>query len=193
MEINWLWISAVNGAVLLALLGIVIGIRRGASRKWKDQFAQFDDAVRSAEMSNAAYFRSLEQMLKNLEFVRALTEQTEQRLAGIVARPGTERDGRFETAALLLSSGEKPAKVASMLNLPLSQVKRAREPQKASAKGRKAAQKIVAEQGTAESKGHMSLWSARVKKLFPKTESSEIAGNDHGTNGQSGPNGTAGS
>jgi hypothetical protein len=76
-------------------------------------------------MSNAAYFRSLEQMLKNLEFVRALTEQTEQRLAGIVARPGTERDGRFETAALLLSSGEKPAKVASMLNLPLSQVKRA--------------------------------------------------------------------
>jgi hypothetical protein len=57
MEINWLWISAVNGAVLLALLGIVVGIRRSGNPKWKDQFAQFDDAVRSAEMSNAAYFR----------------------------------------------------------------------------------------------------------------------------------------
>jgi len=193
MEINWLWISAVNGAVLLALLGIVMGRRRGAKRNWKDQFAQFDDAVRSAEMSNAAYFRSLEQMLKNLESVRALTEQTEQRLSGIVARPGTDRDGRFETAALLLSSGEKPAKVASMLNLPLSHVKRVREPQKASAKGRKAAQKIVAEQATAEREGRMSLWSARVKKLFPQTTSSEIGGNDHGANGQSGPNATAGS
>jgi len=191
MEINWLWISAVNGAVLLALLGIVIGIRRGANRKWKDQFAQFDDAVRSAEMSNAAYFRSLEQMLKNLEFVRALTEQTEQRLSGIIARPGTERDGRFETAALLLSSGEKPAKVASMLNLPLSHVKRVREPQKASARGHKAAQKT--EQATAEREGRMSLWSTRVKKLFPQTASSEIGGNDHGANGQSGPNATAGS
>jgi hypothetical protein len=182
MEINWLWISAQNGAVLLALLGIVIGIRRGANRKWKDQFAQFDDAVRSAEMSNAAYFRSLEQMLKNLEFVRALTEQTEQRLSGIVARPGTERDGRFETAAL-----------ASMLNLPLSHVKRVREPQNASARGRKTVQKLVAEQATVEREGRMSLWSARVKKLFPQTVSSENGGNDHGANGQSGPNATAGS
>ena len=80
-----------------------------------------------------------------------------------------------------------------MLNLPLSQIKRARGPQKASAKGRKAAHKIVAEQAMAESNGHMSLWSARVKKLFPKTASSEIADNDQAAHGPSGHNGTAGS
>lgn len=190
MEINWMWIAAANGAFLLALLGVVLGMRRGANRKWKDQFAQFDDAVRSSEMTNSAYFRSLEQMLKNLEFVRACTEQAEQRLSSIVARPGAERDGRFETAALLLSTGEKPAKVASMLNLPLSQVKRARESQKASGRGRKAAPKIVAEQAGADRKGRMSLWSARVKKLFPQTASSE---NGHIENGSDGFNGTAGS
>jgi hypothetical protein len=193
METNWLWIAGVNGAVLMVLLGLVIGTRRGANRKWRDQFAQFDDAVRSVEMTNSAYFRSLEQMLKNLEFVRACTEEAEQRLSGIVARPGAERDGRFETAALLLSAGEKPAKVASMLGLPLSQVKRAREPQKASAKGRKAARKIAAEQSMAERKGHMSIWSARVKKLFPQTASSEIGANGQTDNGPNGLNGTSAS
>jgi hypothetical protein len=190
MEFNLIWSAAANGVLLLVLFAVVIGMRRGANRKWKDQFAQFDDAVRAAELTNAAYFRSLEQMLKNLEFVRACTEQAEQRLAGIIARPGAERDGRYETAALLLSAGEKPAKIASMLNLSLSQVKRAREPQKPSARGRKAAQKIVVEQATAERKGRMSLWSAGVKKLFPQSGSNEIDGNGQVENGL---NGTTGS
>ncbi len=88
-------------------------------------------------MTNSAYFRSLEQMLKNLEFVRCSMEQAEQRLSAIVARSGRDRDGRHETAALLLSAGEKPAKIAAMLNLPLHQVKRACEPQRPALKGRK--------------------------------------------------------
>jgi hypothetical protein len=178
---------------LLTLFAVVIGIRRHANRKWKDQFAYFDDAVRAAEMTNAAYFRSLECMLKNLEFVRACTEQAEQRLAGIITRPGTERDGRFETAALLLSAGEKPAKVASMLNLPLNQVKRAREPQKTAARGRKAAQKIVGEQTAEERKGRMGLWSARVKKLFPQSAAEANDGSREVENGPNGFNGTAAS
>jgi hypothetical protein len=44
-----------------------------------------------------------------------------------------------------------------------------------------------------EREGRMSLWSNRVKKLFPQTASSEIGGNDQGANGQSGSNATAGS
>jgi hypothetical protein len=191
MDSNWLWIAAVNGALLLALFAVVIGIRRNANRKWQDQFAHFDDAVRAAELTNGAYFRSLESMLKSLEFVRACTEQAEQRLAGIVARPRAESDSRFETAALLLSAGEKPAKVAAMLNLPLNQVKRAREPQKTSPRGRKAAPKIVAEQTAPERKGRMGLWSARVKKLFPQSESELNDSSSHVENGPNGLNGTA--
>jgi hypothetical protein len=104
-----------------------------------------------------------------------------------------ERDGRHETAALLLSTGEKPAKVASMLNLPLSQVTRARDPQKASTRARKAAaEKNVAEQSTAELKSRMGLWSARVKKIFPQAASSENRGNGPVENGADGLNGAAG-
>jgi hypothetical protein len=177
------------------VLIVSIAVRRvGANRKWKDQFAQFADAVRSVEMTNSAYFRSLEQMLKNLEFVRNCTEQAERRLSDIISRSSSERDGRNETAALLLSAGEKPAKIAAMLNLPLRQVRRAREPHKTSLKGRKPAeQKIVVEQATTPRKERMSLWSARVKKLFPQPVSGDSGGNGHEESGSDGFNGAAGS
>ena len=181
MEISWIWIACANAVLWLAGLGVAIAIRRaGAQRKWQDQFAQFGDAVRSVELTNSAYFRSLEQMLKNLEFVRCSMEQAEQRLSGIVSRSGRDRDGRHETAALLLSAGEKPAKIAAMLNLPLNQVKRAREPQRPAPKGRKTqVQKSATGQAPAMRKDRMSLWSARVKKMFPQALSSGNGGGDN--------------
>jgi hypothetical protein len=195
MEINWVMLASVNAAWILVVLIAAIAVRRnGMNRDWKDQFAQFADAVRGVEMTNSAYFRSLEQMLKNLEFVRGCTEQAERRLSDIVSRSGSERDGRYQTAALLLSAGEKPAKIAAMLNLPLSQVKRARESQKTPAKGRKPlVQRVVAEEATTPRKERMSLWSARVKKLFPQPVVSENGGDGHEEGGSGGFNGTAGS
>jgi hypothetical protein len=115
---------AITSAALLAVVWFVLKkYPVGARRKWRDPFAGFDEVVRRVEQANGEYFRSLELMLKNLETLRLRTEQAEQRLWGIVARPGIERQDRYEAAELLLVQGQKPAKVASMLNLPLSQIK----------------------------------------------------------------------
>jgi len=100
-------IASGNGVVLLAVFAIVCTIRNSsANRKWKHQFAQFKDAV--------------------IVVVRGRTEQAEPRLFGIVARSDANRNGCCENAVLLPSTGEKPAKIIVMLNLPLSQLKRTR-------------------------------------------------------------------
>lgn len=153
-----IWTTMMSAA--LVALGLFLLTKYQVSKKWKwrDRFDGFDEAVRGVEQTNMAYFRSLELMLRNMESVRALTEQAEQRLWGIVARPGIERHDRYEAAELLLAQGEKPAKVASMLNLPLSQVKSLGDPQKFSNRERTIAVKKMiggndrfARQGRAES------------------------------------------
>ncbi len=85
-----LWI-AITSAALLASVGFVLTKGPfGAKRKWRDPFEGFEGAIRGVEQTEAAYFHSLELMLTNLETVRARTEQAEQRLWGIVTRPGIE-------------------------------------------------------------------------------------------------------
>jgi hypothetical protein len=115
---------AITSVALLAIAWFVLKKYPLATRrKWRDPFAGFDEVVRGVEQTNAEYFCSLDLMLRNLETLRVRMEQAEQKLWGIVARPGAERQDRYEAAELLLAQGQKPAKVASMLNLPLSQVK----------------------------------------------------------------------
>ena len=81
----------ITSAALLASVGFVLRERLfGAKRKWRDPFEGFEAAIRDVEQTEATYFHSLELMLTNLETVRARTEQAEQRLWGIVARPGIE-------------------------------------------------------------------------------------------------------
>ncbi len=159
MELSW--IAGATAIVLFSVLFLARKNRGVAKRKWKDCFSRFDDVVRGVEMTNGAYFRSLEMMLKNLESVRARTEQAEQRLWGIVARPSIERADRYEAAALLLARGRKPAKVASMLNLPLNQVKSFRGPKSNNGKERDSAVQTTTEGNGSHRKNRTEARAAR--------------------------------
>lgn len=158
------WIAGASAILLFSVLFLVKKNRGVTRRKWKDCFSRFDDVIRSVEMTNGAYFRSLEMMLKNLESVRARTEQVEQRLWGIIARPGIERADRYEAAALLLAQGHRPAKVASMLNLPLSQVKSSRGPQNFTGKEGAIAAQRTTEGNRSNRKNRTEIRAARRPK-----------------------------
>jgi len=139
-----IWIGAASALLLLGVLFRTLKRQGGATWKWGSRFERLDSVVGNAEDSSVAYFRSLELMLKNLETVRSRTEHAEQRLWEIVARPNLERENRYEAAELLLAQGQKPARVAALLNLPISEVKAVRGPQnEAGGVRRKAGQKIA--------------------------------------------------
>jgi hypothetical protein len=94
----------------------------GATRKRDQDLARLEEVIRSAELTNGGFFRSLELVQKNLEALIARAEEAERRLQMLMLQPGNEKKDQFTAAALLLGEGQQPDRVASMLKLPLPQV-----------------------------------------------------------------------
>jgi hypothetical protein len=92
------------------------------SRKRDQDLARLEEVIRSAELTNGGFFRSLELVQRNLETLIARAEEAERRLQTIMLQPGNEKKDQFTAAALLLGEGQQPDRVASMLKLPLPQV-----------------------------------------------------------------------
>jgi hypothetical protein len=96
--------------------------------------AHLAEMVRSAEVANSGFFRSLELVQKNLEALIARAENAEQRLRSLMLHPGIEKREQYTAAALLLAEGHDVERVSSMLGLPEAQVHLIRELQQVSAK-----------------------------------------------------------
>jgi hypothetical protein len=96
--------------------------------------AHLAEMVRSAEVANSGFFRSLELVQKNLEALIARAENAEQRLRSLILHPGIEKREQYTAAALLLAEGHDVERVSSMLGLPEAQIHLIRELQQVSAK-----------------------------------------------------------
>jgi hypothetical protein len=93
--------------------------------------------IKTSQLTNDGFFRSLELVQKNLESLLARAENAEQRLRNLMLQPGVEKKEQYTAAALLLAEGQEAQRVASMLNLPLPQVQIVQELQKIASKEKK--------------------------------------------------------
>lgn len=129
------------GGSLLAVLLVwwVARNRLAANHGEKDQnLRQLEAVLKSSQLTNDSFFRSLELVQKNLEALLARAESAEQRIRNLMLQPGMEKREQYTAAALLLGEGQEPRRVASMLNLPLPQVEIVQELQRMGGKEKKA-------------------------------------------------------
>jgi len=117
----------VNGILLLAIFYLWKKRADGATTKRDKNLARLEEVIRSAELTNGGFFRSLELVQKNLESLVARAENAERRLRALMLQPNGDKKDQYAAAALLLGEGQQPERVASMLNLPLPQVQTVRE------------------------------------------------------------------
>ena len=134
-----------EGFWFLIIAPILIALWWLASRRRKQDSPQrtananpLAEMVRSAEVANNGFFRSLELVQKNLEALIARAENAEQRLRSLMLHPGIERREQYTAAALLLAEGHDVERVSSMLGLPEAQVQLIRELQQVSGKEKRA-------------------------------------------------------
>lgn len=140
-------ISAILGLALMALAALKWRRTKPMDEKKIASFAQLEEVLRAAELSNSSFFQSLELVQKNLESLLARAESAEQRLRALMLQPGTEKKEQYAAAALLLGDGQEPQRVASMLNLPLPQVQIVRELQKMTLKEKKSPARKASDEG----------------------------------------------
>jgi len=131
-------ILAVSSSLLLAVCWM---LRRRATppgaTKRDESLARLEEVLRSAQLTNDSFFRSLELVQKNLESLLARAENAEQRMRNLMLQPGGEKREQYTAAAVLLGEGQEPRRVASMLNLPLPQVELVQELHRMASKEKK--------------------------------------------------------
>ena len=131
-------ILAVSSSLLLAVCWM---LRRRAkppvATKRDESLARLEEVLRSAQLTNDSFFRSLELVQKNLESLLARAENDEQRMRNLMLQPGGEKREQYTAAAVLLGEGQEPRRVASMLNLPLPQVELVQELHRMASKEKK--------------------------------------------------------
>lgn len=142
-------ILAASGLLFLAALIAVRKGRKGARRERDESLGRLEEIIRSSELTNNAFFRSLELLQRNLESLLARAETTEQRLRHLMIQPGVEKRHHYEAAAALLSEGQDASRIAALLNLPLSQVRLVQELRDVTGKEKKMAQRKKKEENLA--------------------------------------------
>lgn len=112
--------------------------RRDPGDHARDQsLLRLEEVIKTSQLTNDGFFRSLELVQKNLESLLARAENAEQRLRSLMLQPGVEKREQYTAAALLLAEGQEAQRVASMLSLPLPQVQIVQELQKIASKDKK--------------------------------------------------------
>ena len=114
---------------------------------------QLEEVLKSSQLTNDSFFRSLELVQNNLEALLARAESAEQRMRNLMLQPGMEKREQYTAAALLLGDGQEPRRVASMLNLPLPQVEIVHELQRIGSKEKKASLRAKRSQTNDEREG----------------------------------------
>ena len=126
------WILATSISFLIIALGLVRKQRKGTRTKGDENVSGLAEVIKSAEVANDGFFRSLELVQKNLESLIARAEAMEQKLGSLMLHPGIEKREQYTAAALLLAEGQDVERVASMLHLPSAQVQLIRDLQQIS-------------------------------------------------------------
>ena len=133
-----------EGLIALIIAPLIIAVFWLASRRRKLERPEHSkpashlaEMVRSAEVANNGFFRSLELVQKNLEVLIARAENAEQKLRSLMLHPGIEKREQYTAAALLLAEGHDVERVSSMLGLPEAQVQLIRELQQVTGKDRR--------------------------------------------------------
>jgi hypothetical protein len=148
MDANWIWIIAMS-------LALVPWALIFAKKRWdgifgqSDNFSRFDKLLHDLDSSNLAYFNSLDLMLQNLTSMRSRAERAGAKFWELLAQPSVEKVSPYEVAAQLVSLGQRPDKVAAMLDLPVSQVKFLQESQRHATRERKSAHPKAAKKSVA--------------------------------------------
>jgi hypothetical protein len=129
---------------------------------------QLAEMVRSAEVANNGFFRSLELVQKNLEALIARAENAEQRLKSLMLHPGIEKREQYTAAALLLAEGHDVERVSSMLGLPDAQVQLIRELQQVTGRDKRSTRtKKSEESAVKESLRQSKIAAPREKTAAP--------------------------
>jgi hypothetical protein len=139
METSLIVLSSLLPSLGLLVLTLFFTRKRVVSKSDQEQTSlnQLEEVVKTAQLTNDGFFRSLELVQKNLESLLVRAETAEQRLRSLMLQPGVEKKEQYTAAALLLNEGQEPPRVAAMLNLPLPQVQIVRELQKMAVKERR--------------------------------------------------------
>ena len=130
--------------IVLTIAGLLISGYWVLSRRFKREKLEpsvgprhLAEMVRSAEVANNGFFRSLELVQRNLEALITRAENAEQKLKSLMLHPGIEKREQYTAAALLLAEGHDVERVSSMLGLPEAQVQLIRELQQVTGKERR--------------------------------------------------------
>ncbi len=94
----------------------------GKSAERDERLARLEGVLKSAELTNNSFFRSLEMVQKNLESVILRAENAEQRLHNLLSQTDVGKTDQYSSAAALLAEGKGPEQVARLLGLPVRQV-----------------------------------------------------------------------
>jgi hypothetical protein len=164
-----------EGLILLIIAPLLITALWLAGRRRKQENPQRNpgashlaEMVRSAEVANNGFFRSLELVQKNLEALIARAENAEQRLRSLMLHPGIEKREQYTAAALLLAEGHDVERVSSMLGLPDAQVQLIRELQQVTGRDKRPARAKKSEESAAkESLRQSKIAAPREKTAAP--------------------------
>jgi hypothetical protein len=164
-----------EGLIVLIIAPLLIAAWWLAGRRLKREQPQRDsdtsqlaEIVRSAEVANNGFFRSLELVQKNLEGLIARAENAEQRLKSLMLHPGIEKREQYTAAALLLAEGHDAERVSSMLGLPDAQVQLIRELQQVTGRDKRAARAKKSEDSAVkESLRQSKIAAPREKTAAP--------------------------
>jgi hypothetical protein len=122
MSITIVFALILSLCAFFAFYLILKGRQKAPSGKRHENLVQLEEVLRTAQLTNSGFFQSLELVQKNLESLLARAESAEQRMRNLMLQPGGEKRDQYTAAALLLSEGQEPHRVAAMLSLPLAQV-----------------------------------------------------------------------
>ncbi|HTN70089.1 MAG TPA: hypothetical protein VMO00_03280 [Methylomirabilota bacterium] len=170
IDVNWLFVT--SSAFLIIALWQVRKRRIETEVKGGESAGRLAEVIKSAEVANDGFFRSLELVQKNLESLIARAETMEQRLQSLMLHSGIEKREQYTAAALLLAEGQEAERVASMLNLPSAQVSLIRDLQQVTAKDKRAAARsrrsevLLAKETTRQSKNAAPLEKTAARPIL---------------------------
>ncbi len=133
MDVDWILIT--TAPVLLIVLWLMRKKLAEPKANGEQSLGRLAELIKSAEVANDGFFRSLELVQKNLESLITRAESMEHRLQSLMLHSVLDKREQYTAAALLLAEGHD----ASMLNLPTAQVQLIHDLQQVTAREKRAA------------------------------------------------------
>jgi len=118
MDVDWILIT--TASVLLIVLWLMRKKLAEPKANGEQSLSRLAELIKSAEVANDGFFRSLELVQKNLESLITRAEGMAHRLQSLMLHSVLDKREQYTAAALLLAEGHEAEWVASMLNLRLS-------------------------------------------------------------------------